>query len=122
VTPVPPPFTLADMPRAGWTSLAEGPEEVSFGTLTHPWRIGNEAPLVVDRESFATFSTPGYAKIAFSIRADPDGPHRTRVTTETRVATTDPRSRRRFAAYWVVVGPVSSLIRRLVLRRLAMRL
>ncbi|MGZ4549818.1 MAG: SRPBCC family protein [Blastococcus sp.] len=120
-TPVPPPFTLADMPRAGWTPLAEGPEEVAFGTLTQPWRIGNEAPLVVDRESFAAFSTPGYAKVAFSIRADPDGPHRTRVTTETRVATTDPRSRKRFAAYWVVIGPVSALIRRLILRRLAMQ-
>ncbi len=118
-TPVSPPFTLADMPRAGWTALAEGPEEVVFGTLTRPWRLGNEAPLVVDRESFAAFSRPGYAKIAFSIRADPDGPHRTRVTTETRVATTDPRSRRRFAAYWVVVGPLSALIRRLILRRLA---
>jgi len=121
-TPVPPPFTLADMPRAGWTPLAEGPEEVAFGTLTRPWRIGDEAPLVVDRESFAAFSTPGYAKVAFSIRADPDGPDRTRVTTETRVATTDPRSRRRFAVYWVVVGPLSALIRRLVLRRLATHL
>jgi uncharacterized protein YndB with AHSA1/START domain len=118
-TPVPPPFTLADMTRAGWTPLATGPEEVAFGTLTHPWRIGNEAPLPIDRQSFAAFSTPGYAKVAFSIRADPDGGHRTRVTTETRVATTDPRSRRLFAAYWVVIGPVSSLIRRLILRRLA---
>jgi hypothetical protein len=118
-TPVPPPFTLADMPRAGWTPLGEGPQEVGFGTLALPWRIGNEAPLVVDRQTFAAFSTPGYAKVAFSIRADPDGAHRTRVTTETRVATTDPRSRRRFAVYWVVVGPFSALIRRLVLRRLA---
>ena len=118
-TPVVPPFTLADMPQAGWTPLAEGPEELAFGTLTHPWRLGDEAPLVVDRESFAAFSTPGYAKVAFSIRADPDGPHQTRVTTETRVATTDPRSRVRFAAYWVVVGPLSALIRRLMLRSLA---
>jgi uncharacterized protein YndB with AHSA1/START domain len=118
-TPVPPPFTLADMPRAGWTPLAEGPEEVAFGTLTRPWRLGDEAPLVVDRESFAAFAAPGYAKVAFSIRAAAAGPHRTRVTTETRVATTDPRSRRLFAAYWVVVGPASALIRRLILRRLA---
>ena len=117
--PVPPPFTLADMPRAGWTPLAEGPEEVAFGTLTRPWRVGDEAPLTIDRESFAAFSTPGYAKVAFSIRADPYGPHRSLVTTETRVSTTDPRSRRRFAAYWVVVGPASALIRKLVLRRLA---
>lgn len=118
-TPVPPPFTLADMPRAGWIPLADGPQEVAFGTLTQPWRIGNEAPVIVDRESFAAFAAPGYAKVAFAIRADPDGLHRTWVTTETRVATTDPRSRRRFAAYWVVVGPLSALIRRLVLRRLA---
>jgi len=120
--PVPPPFTLADMPRAGWTALAESPDELAFGTITQPWRIGNEAPLQTDERSFSAFSTPGYAKVAFSIRADPDGPHRTRVTTETRVATTDPRSSRRFAAYWVVVGPVSALIRRLVLRRLATHL
>jgi uncharacterized protein YndB with AHSA1/START domain len=120
-TPIPPPFTLADMPRAGWTPLAGGPEEVAFGTLTHPWRIGDEAPVAVGMESFAAFSTPGYAKVAFSIRADPDGPRRTWVTTETRVATTDPHSRRRFATYWVVVGPLSALIRRLILRRLAMQ-
>ncbi|HET7661268.1 MAG TPA: SRPBCC family protein [Oryzihumus sp.] len=118
-TPVPPPFTLSDMPRAGWTPLTDGPEEIAFGMLTQPWRIGNEAPVVVDRESFAAFSEPGYAKIAFSIRADPDGPYRTRVTTETRVATTDPSSGRRFKAYWVVIGPASALIRRLVLRQLA---
>ena len=30
------------------------------------------------------------------------------MTTETRFATTDPSSRRRFARYWVVVGPLSA--------------
>ena len=50
---------------------------------------------------------------------DPYGPCRTEVTTETRVATTDPRSGRHFAAYWLVVGPLSALIRRLALRRTA---
>jgi hypothetical protein len=76
---------------------------------------------VVDRESFADFSAPGYAKVAFTIRTDPDGPDRTLVTTETRVSTTDPRSRRLFAAYWILVGPASALIRRLILRRLALQ-
>ena len=117
--PVPPPFTLSDMPGAGWTPLAEGPE-VAFGTVTHPWRIGSEAPLEVGREAFAAFCAPGYAKVAFSIRADPYGPGRTQVMTETRVKTTDLRSRKRFAAYWVVVGPLSALIRRLALRRIAL--
>ena len=35
------------------------------------------------------------------------------------MATTDPSSGRRFKAYWLVIGPVSALIRRLVLRQLA---
>jgi uncharacterized protein YndB with AHSA1/START domain len=118
--PVPPPFTLADMPRAGWTALAEGQDEIAFGTLTRPWKIGAEAPLKADRESFAAFSAPGYAKVAFSIRADPYDGCRTQMTTETRVTTTDPVSRRRFAAYWVVIGPFSALIRRLALRSIAM--
>ena len=119
--PVAPPFTLADMQRAGWTSFADGPEEIAFGTITRPWKIGGEAPLEVRREEFAAFSAPGYAKVAFSIRADPYGPCRTLVMTETRVATTDPRSNRRFAAYWVIVGPLSALIRQLALRGIAMR-
>ena len=50
-------------PRAGRRSR--------LGRSPAPWRIGDEAPLRVDRESFAGFSTPGYAKIVFSIRADP---------------------------------------------------
>lgn len=60
-------------------------------------------------------------KVAFSIRALGAGARRTRVTAETRVATTDRRSGRRFAACWVVVGPISRLICRLVLRHVAMR-
>ena len=38
------------------------------------------------------------------------------VTTETRTAATDPTSLRHFARYWMLVGPFSALIRRLMLR------
>jgi hypothetical protein len=38
------------------------------------------------------------------------------LTTETRVHVADPRSRRKFARYWRVVGPFSGLTRILVLR------
>ncbi|SDO69785.1 Polyketide cyclase / dehydrase and lipid transport [Nakamurella panacisegetis] len=116
--PIPAPFTVADMAGAGWIPLAPGPQELAFGTVTRPWRIGDEAPLAMDPESFTTFSAPGYAKIAFAIRTEPAGPGWTRVTTETRVCLTDPRSRRRFAAYWAMVGPFSALIRRMILRRI----
>ncbi len=36
--------------------------------------------------------------------------------TETRTATIDARSRRRFVVYWKPIGPFSALIQRLVLR------
>ena len=38
------------------------------------------------------------------------------LTTETRVHVADPRSRRKFARYWRIVGPFSGLTRILVLR------
>jgi hypothetical protein len=38
------------------------------------------------------------------------------VITETHTATTNARSRRRFAVYFKLIGPISALIRRLVLR------
>jgi hypothetical protein len=49
------------------------------------------------------------------------GRGRTRLSTETRIAATDARARRRFAAYWLVVRPGSGLIRRLWLRAVKKR-
>ena len=40
----------------------------------------------------------------------------TRLSTETRVTATDPRTRRLFAPYWFFIRPGSSAIRREVLR------
>jgi len=62
------------------------------------------------------FDTPGYVKVAFNIRVEPYGSGRALITTETRTAATDPASLRRFARYWLVVGPFSALNRQLALR------
>ena len=115
--PAAPPFSLADMPRVGFQLLGERPAEIVFGFVGKPWQVGAEQPLALRRDDFAAFSDPGYAKVAFSIRARPDGNHRTLITTETRTATTDAFTRRRFAAYWKLIGPFSALIRLLILRQ-----
>ena len=47
---------------------------------------------------------------------EPYGSGRALITTETRTAATDPASLRRFARYWLLAGPFSALIRRLMLR------
>jgi hypothetical protein len=66
-------------------------------------------------EDFVHFSEPGYAKLAVDLRALPDG-EAARLETETRVFLTDAASRRRFAAYWLLIRPFSGLTRRLWLR------
>jgi len=114
-----PPLTLDDMERAGFLLLGEWPgHEIVFGSVVQPWRavtVDEPAPQV-ESGRFAAFDTPGYVKVAFNIRVEPYGSGRALITSETRTAATDPTSLRRFARYWMFVGPFSALIRRLMLR------
>lgn len=69
----------------------------------------------VEPDVFASFDRTGFAKIAFNLRAAPYGATSSILTMETRVALTDPRSRRRFRRYWALIGPFGHSIRRIVL-------
>ncbi|HUY98836.1 MAG TPA: SRPBCC family protein [Thermomicrobiaceae bacterium] len=113
-----PPLTLDEMTRAGFVLLEEvHGREIVLGQISRPWRVSDpadRAPAVGPSE-FAAFDRPGFAKIAFNIRLEPYGSGRTLVTTETRTATTDPATARRFGRYWTLIGPFSGLIRRLML-------
>jgi hypothetical protein len=80
--------------------------------IGRPWRFGGE--IRSDRD-FLGFTEPGYAKMAMDLRAVAENGG-ARLETETRIFLTDARSRRRFAAYWLVIRPFSGLIRRLWLR------
>ena len=55
-------------------------------------------------------------KVAFNVRVEPYGRGRSLLTTETRTTATDAASLRRFSGCWLLVGPFSALIRRLMLR------
>ena len=108
-TPAPGSF-LGEVEALGWRELAEGPRLVVMGAVTRPW----EADVVfrgLPPEAFATFEEPGYAKIVWNLMVRPAGERRSVFSTETRVATTDARSRRRFRRYWTVVSPGIRLIR-----------
>jgi hypothetical protein len=114
-----PPWTLEDMERVGFLLLGELPgHEIVFGTVVQPWKAvtGDEPPPQVEPGRFAAFDIPGYVKVAFNIRVEPYGSGRALITTETRTAATDPASLRRFARCWMLIGPFSALIRRLLLR------
>ena len=100
----------------GWGILAEVPgRKIVFGAVAKPWN----ADVVfesVPADEFAAFDRPGYAKIVWTLEAEPVGPDRSIARTETRVATTDRVSRERFRRYWAAVSPGVRLIRRQMLR------
>jgi hypothetical protein len=91
--------------RAGFAQLAEeAGVEVVAGAIGRPWSLFEPLRRGLD---FEAFDDPGYAKMALGFHAG-DGV----LTTETRVLLTDDEARRRFARYWRVVGPLSSITRR----------
>jgi hypothetical protein len=114
-------FRFKDMVGLGWILLGETPGvEMVLGQVSRPWKAvaaSTDAPTTP--EQFMSFDEPGFAKIAASLRIDPYGNDSSILTMETRVAITDDKSRRRFRRYWLLVGPFSSLIRRMALHLLA---
>lgn len=103
---------LAETLALGWRILAEIPDrEIAVGAVTQPWRPDVEFR-GVDPDAFAGFEEPGYAKIVWTLEAEPLDPTTSRFRTETRVSTTDPRSRRLFRRYWALLSPGILLIRR----------
>ena len=90
---------------------AEAPSSVLFGGALQAWRLsgGDDGP-VLDAESFRRFTEPGWVKAAMDFRLTPRGSG-TELSSETRVASTDAGTRRRFDRYWRIVRPGSSAIR-----------
>ncbi len=111
------PLGLVEQAKAwGWGILAEEPgREIVFGGVTQPW-LPDPKFRALPAEKFREFSDPDFVKIAWTIRVDPVSAIRSVVSTETRVATTDPVSRAKFRKYWSFIVPGSALIRRLGLR------
>jgi hypothetical protein len=89
----------------GWVVLGETPgRETALGAVGKVWKGAIEWRDVSPAQ-FAGFVEPGYAKVAYSFSVRPYGTGRTLLTYECRVATTDPVSRRWFAAYWWTIRP-----------------
>jgi len=102
---------LSETLALGWGVLSEERGRfIVLGAVTQPWRA-NVIFRGLAPEAFAPFDEPGYAKIAWTQQAIPLGPSTSRFRTETRVTTTDARSRTRFRRYWSLFSPGILLIR-----------
>lgn len=86
--------------------------EIVMGLIGKFWRLRDgERVAVQSREQFMAFNRPGFAVSTLSFHVDPESSG-SRVTTITRVRTTDPDSRRTFLRYWRVIGTGSGVLRR----------
>jgi hypothetical protein len=117
-------FRPKDMVGLGWILLGETPGvEMVLGQVSRPWKaVAAPTDAPTTPEQFRAFGEPGFAKIATSLRIDSYGNDSSILSIETRVAIADDASRRRFRRYWLLIGPFSSLIRRMALRLLATEL
>jgi hypothetical protein len=102
---------LAWAKELGWAVLAEIPDrKVVLGAVTRPWDA-NPVFRPLPAQEFAGFHEPGFAKIVWTLRADPINTAESVARTETRVATTDHAARKAFRRYWSLVSPGVEVIR-----------
>ncbi len=96
----------------GFVLLADdGPRELVIGAIV-------DAPTVASRPRSADIirqPPAGYSVAAMNFLLTPDGSG-TIISTETRVFSNGPETKRRFARYWRMIYPGSALIRRMWLR------
>jgi hypothetical protein len=94
-----------------WVVLGEiQGREIALGAVTRPW-MANPAFRPLPPHEFAAFHEPGYAKIVWTLRADPVSATESVARTETRVVTTNPSARAAFRRYWSLVSPGVEMIR-----------
>jgi hypothetical protein len=108
-------LTLDRFVAGRFTALGERPgHELALGIAGRFWTPSG-GPVRLTPDEFRRFAQPGHAKAVLTFSLADAGPGRTRLHTETRIACTDAASRRRFRAYWLLVGPFAGLIRRAML-------
>ena len=100
---------------ANFTPLArDGDNEIVGGLIGKFWNVWrpNFGLLAINGPSeFLTCNPPKTAKLVIGFIAEQDG-ETTRLTTETRVYCPDRYSLLMFTPYWLVIRPVSGLLRR----------
>jgi hypothetical protein len=102
-----------------FTILEEVPnKEVMIGLIGEFWKPSGNLQFFT-AETFSTFKGP-YAKATWNFMLE-SKEGKTVLSTETRIACPDPKTKKAFARYWFVIGPFSGLIRKEMLRAIRVK-
>lgn len=106
---------VTDTLSLGWGVLHDQPQRMFIaGAACQPWQP-DVVFTPIPAEQFVDYAEPDCVKILWTLEAEEQKPERTRFSTETRVAATDERARKKFRRYWRVYGVGILMIRWLVL-------
>ena len=95
----------------------DGDRELAYGLAGRFWQSDYGLVAVEDADTFFKLDPLGMAKLVMNFTAEVEGSG-TRLTTRTRVWCRDDAARRSFNPYWLLIRPVSGLIRRRLLKRI----
>jgi hypothetical protein len=95
--------------------LVATPEEVVLGIAGHFWRPDGGIVRDLTPQEFPNFRRAGYAKAVWNFHLSPVSGG-AQLSTQTRVQTFGRAATVKFRMYWLVVGPLSGLMRKAMLR------
>ncbi len=102
---------------AGFLAIPAGSEnEVLLGVVGRFWRPDSGIVRGLTAQEIVAFGREGFAKALWNFTVESESESVTRLATETRVLAYGDAARRKFRAYWLLVGPFSGLIRKEMLR------
>lgn len=104
---------LEQMKKIGFRILATSNNEIVFGLIFKNGEIEKE--LLNGTDTFSNLQGAAMEKIATNFFIE-EKESKTIVRTETRIYTSDKKTKRKFALYWSIVHPGSALIRRIWLK------
>ena len=95
-----------------FTLLDRSESEIVYGLIGRFWRPDYGLEAVADGAAFLAFDAAHVARLALAFTARRDADGRTRLVTETRVSCASRAARLKFTPYWLLIRPVSGLVRR----------
>lgn len=101
-----------------FTLLGEIPgREVAFGLAGRFWQMDYGLRRIADTAAFMVMNDQ--PRLVLNVCVEPLDDQRCQLVTHTRVHCPDEQQHRRFVPYWYLIRPVSGLIRRRLLQRIA---